>query len=221
LNRAIGVLGGTFDPIHLGHLRPTVEVRETLGLDHVRLIPARVSPLRGQPAASPADRLAMVRAAVEEDGDGVVVDDRELERGGPSYTADTLAELERALEPQRLYLILGADSFAAFERWYRPDEVLEYAHVIVTSRPGRTLQIPAGVRDRVVDTVAELAQARAGRVFVCPVTQLDISATAIRRRAAAGADLRYLMPEAVRRYLVAQELYQTDAKNPDEDRSAG
>lgn len=223
MSRAIGVLGGTFDPIHFGHLRPAVEVREALGLDHVRLIPARVSPLRSEPRAGPDDRLAMVRAAVDEvdAGTDLVVDDRELRRGGPSYTVDTLADLACELAPACLHLILGADSFAAFERWHRPDAVLDAAHVVVTDRPGRAVEVPERLRARIVESPAALAEARAGRVYIHCATRLDISATGIRRRAAAGADLRYLMPEAARRHLLAQQLYPRDANDPHEDRSAG
>jgi nicotinate-nucleotide adenylyltransferase len=218
--RPIGILGGTFDPVHFGHLRPAVEVRAALGLEHVRLIPARVSPLRDEPAAGGADRLAMLRAAAG-DAPDLVVDDRELHRDGPSYTADTLAALAADFPEARLHLVVGADAFAVFERWDRWREILERAHIVVTHRPGTALTIPAGVAGAVVDDPATLAARPAGHVLVQPVTQLDISATEIRRAAAAGGDLRYLLPEAARRYLEDHRLYEPRSAHADADRSTG
>ncbi len=209
----IGILGGTFDPVHYGHLRPAVEVRAALGLDQIRLIPARVSPLRDTPGAAPADRLAMLHAAVE-GRDDLVVDDRELGRDGPSYTIDTLQSLAAELGDARLFFIMGADAFAEFERWHRWQEIVATAHLVVTTRPEAALTIPPGLSDAVTDDLAELERARAGRVWVQPVTALDISATAIRRTAATGGDLRYLMPEGARRYLEDHHLY----RSSDEDR---
>ena len=218
--RAVGILGGTFDPVHFGHLRPAVEVREALGLEHVRLIPARVSPLRDEPAAAGRDRLAMLQAAIG-DAPHLVADDRELGREGPSYTADTLAALAGDLPDARLCLIVGADAFAAFERWHRWRSLLERAHVVVTRRPGSAVEIPPALRPALTDDPAELSAQPAGRVHVRDVTQLDISATGIRRAAAAGRDLRYLMPEAARRYLEQHRLYATGEPTADADRSAG
>lgn len=204
--RPVGILGGTFDPVHFGHLRPAVEVRAALGLEQVRLIPARVSPLRDTPAASGAQRLAMLRAAVG-DATDLVVDGRELDRPGPSYTADTLASLAADLPDARFHLIMGADAFAAFEHWDRWREILERAHVVVTRRPGSPLEIPPRVEAAVVDDPARLATRAAGLVHVQPVTQLDIDATGIRAAAAAGGDLRYLLPEATRRYIEEHRPY--------------
>lgn len=209
----IGILGGTFDPVHFGHLRPAVEVRAALGLDQVRLIPARVSPLRDTPGASPDDRLAMLRAAVD-GSDDLVVDDRELDRDGPSYTIDTLQSLAAELGDARLLFIMGADAFAEFERWHRWQEILATAHLVVTTRPEAELTIPPPLRDAVTDDPATLERSRAGCVWLQQVTPLDISATTIRRTAAAGGDLRYLMPEGARRYLEDHHLY----RSSDEDR---
>ena len=218
--RPIGILGGTFDPVHFGHLRPAVEVRAALALEHIRLIPARVSPLRDAPGAPGEARLAMLRAAVEGAAD-LVVDDRELHREGPSYTLDTLTSLADELPAARLHLIVGADAFAAFERWHRWQEILQRAHIVVIRRPGSPLEIPDGLRSAVVDDPGELARQPAGRVHIETVTQLDISATEIRRAAAAGGDLRFLMPEAARQYLLEHRLYESRVRTRDADRSAG
>ena len=215
--RRIGLLGGTFDPVHFGHLRPAVEVRAALALDELRLLPCRVSPLRDEPAAAPADRLAMLRLALDGAPD-LVVDERELEREPPSYTVDTLAALHAEESDACLHFVLGADAFAELEQWHRWREILELAHLVVTRRPGAPLEIPAALVERVTEDAGELARASAGRVLLQPVTQFDISATAIRRLAAAGGDLRYLMPEAARQHLERNRLYRG---TPDQERSTG
>ncbi len=221
----IGILGGTFDPVHFGHLRPAIEIRATLGLDHIRLVPARVSPLRDSPGASGADRLAMLEAAVESHAD-LVVDDRELERSGPSYTLETLQSLARAYPEARLFFIMGSDAFADFDRWHGWPEILAHAHLVVSRRPEAELTIPPRLTDGVSEDPAALERTRAGRVYVQRVTALDISATAIRRMAAAGGDLRYLMPEGARRYLEQHRLYTPETADrerarADANRSAG
>lgn len=204
--RRIGILGGTFDPIHFGHLRPAVEVRAALSLDLIRLLPCRVSPLRDEPAAAPEHRLAMLEAAVAGEPD-LIVDGRELDRPGPSYTADTLAELSAEYPDDRLYLIMGGDAFAAFDRWDRWQQILASAHIVATYRPGAAPEAPGPVRDAVVDTPKRLDETPAGGIWTQPVTQLDISATAIRGLAARSGDLRYLMPESARHHLEEHRLY--------------
>ncbi len=204
--RRIGILGGTFDPIHFGHLRPAVEVRAALSLDAIRLLPCRVSPLRDEPAAAPEHRLAMLEAAVAGEPD-LIVDGRELDRPGPSYTADTLAELRAEYPDDRLYLIMGGDAFAAFDRWDRWRQILASAHIVATHRPGAAPTAPAAVCDALVDAPQRLEETPAGRIWIQPVTQLDISATAIRGLAARGGDLRWLLPEPARHHLEEHRLY--------------
>lgn len=204
--RRVGILGGTFDPIHFGHLRPAVEVGSALSLDFIRLLPCRVSPLRDEPAAAPEHRLAMLEAAVAGEPD-LVVDGRELDRPGPSYTADTLAELTAECPDDRLFLIMGGDAFAAFDRWDRWQRILASAHIVATHRPGSPPRAPAAVRAAVVERPEQLDEAAAGRIWIQPVTQLDISATAIRGLAARGGDLRYLMPDSARHHLEEHRLY--------------
>jgi len=204
--RRIGILGGTFDPVHFGHLRPAVEVRAALALDELRLLPCRVSPLRGEPAAAADERLRMLQLAVEGEPD-LVVDARELDRPPPSYTADTLAQMRAEDADARLHFIMGADAFAGFDRWHRREEVLDLAHLVVTHRPGVPLETPPALRARVTENARDLDDGPAGRILLQPVTQLDFSATAIRRLAAAGGDLRYTMPAAVRRYIEREQLY--------------
>lgn len=215
--RRIGLLGGTFDPVHFGHLRPAVEVRAALALDELRLLPCRVSPLRDEPAAPAEARLEMLRLAVA-DQDDLVVDPREFDRRPPSYTVDTLTELRRELPDARLHFIMGADAFSAFDQWQRHADILELAHLVVARRPSARRDIPSGLAGRVTERPADLEDAAAGRVLLLTVTQLDISATGIRRLAASGGDLRYLMPEPARHYLEQNRLYR---RIPNEDRSTG
>lgn len=206
----IGVLGGTFDPIHYGHLRPALEVFETLGLAELRLIPAGVPPHRGRPVASTAQRLAMVQAAIEGLA-GWRVDSREMDRPGPSYMVDTLASLRAEIGAAPLVLLLGQDAYGALDRWHQWTRILDLAHVVVMARPGSALPT-AGIMGTVtarrrVDAPEALRQHPAGRIYPCPVTQLAISGTAIRALVAAGRSARFLLPDAVLALLHQWRLY--------------
>ena len=193
-----GIFGGTFDPIHLGHLRPALEVRESLGLDEVRFVPLAGAVHRPPPKAPPERRWAWVRAAVAPQP-GFVADDLELRRGGASYTFDTLRDL-RARHPRKTFcLLLGADAMAGFLDWHRPLEILELAHLVVMGRPGG-LEVGPEVlrlqRER-AGSPEDLRRERAGRILEVPVTQLAISATDIRARLAAGRSIRWLVTDEV------------------------
>jgi nicotinate-nucleotide adenylyltransferase len=206
----IGILGGTFDPIHYGHLRPALEVFETLGLAELRLIPAGVPPHRGRPTATTAQRLAMVQAAI--DGlPGWRVDRRELDRPGLSYMVETLASLRSEIGTAPLVLLLGQDAYGVLDSWHQWTRILDLAHVVVMARPGSALPA-AGVMGTVtaqrrVDAPAALRGHPAGRVYPCPVTQLAISGTAIRALVAAGRSPRFLLPDAVLALLHQWRLY--------------
>jgi nicotinate-nucleotide adenylyltransferase len=199
--KPVGVFGGTFDPIHYGHLRTAFELLEGLELEQVRFIPAARPPHRDAPGADAELRLAMVRAATEAQP-GFVVDDRELRRAGPSYTVLTLAELRAELGARPICLVVGMDAFAGLPSWHRWQELLELAHLVVAHRPGwnapESGQVGELLQARRADRVAELHDSPAGRILVRPVTQLEISSTRLRGIVASGRDLRYLVPEPVR-----------------------
>ena len=200
----IGFLGGTFDPVHNGHLRLALEVRERLGLAEVRLLPSAQTNLRDAAHASAAQRLAMLRAALVE---GLALDAREVERGGVSYTVDTLCAL-RAEEPRRpLCFILGADAWNALPRWHRWRELLDYAHLVVASRPGAELERHPALDAAWTDAPAELAALPAGRVIACAIPLLPISSTDIRARIASGRSVAGLVPPAVVELIAREGLY--------------
>lgn len=206
----IGIFGGTFDPVHYGHLRPLLEVRDALHLDEVRLIPCYIPPHRVTPGATPAQRLAMLQLAVDEIP-GFVIDERELQRGGPSYMVDTLQSLRDEVGNAPLCLILGMDAFIKLDTWHEWQRLIELAHIVVMQRPGSDM--PSGavaqlVTNHRVNSSSELPQSAAGSIWFQPVTQLNIAATAIREQVAQGRDIRFLVPEAVRQYVDANGLYQ-------------
>jgi len=207
----IGVFGGTFDPIHFGHLRPALDVVQSLGLAELRLLPLKVAVHRPQPLASAALRLQMTRLAVNGQP-GFVVDDRELTRDGPSYTVDTLASLREEVGADApLCLLIGGDAFAGFLDWHRPRAILGLAHLVVMQRPGAPTVRDQALRDEIgrrrVDDSGALRQAPAGRIYFQTVTQLDISSTRIRRMFAAGQSPRFLLPDAVLELLDREQCY--------------
>jgi len=198
---AVGVFGGTFDPIHYGHLRTAFELLQALRLAEMRFVPAAVPPHRGPPRVAAEARLSMVLAGIAGQP-GFVADDRELRRAGPSYTVDTLGELRRELPDRALCLVVGMDAFLGLPTWHRWRELLELAHVVVAHRPG--WQAPdAGVLgellgERRSHRVADLHEQPSGRIFVHAVTQLEISSSGLRELVGSGGDPRYLTPDAVR-----------------------
>jgi len=208
--RPFGVFGGMFDPIHYGHLRTAHELYELLDLEAIAFVPAGDPPHRAPPLADSATRLAMVRAAVEDDT-RFSVDDRELRRPGPSYTVLTLEELRAERGDQPIVLIMGLDAFAGLDRWYRAQELIDFAHLVIAVRPGT--QVPregmaAALLERHrCDDARRLSAAAAGLVYLSTGTQLDLSSSAVRRVVAAGRDPRYLMPDAVRRIIVGRGSY--------------
>lgn len=194
--RPLAIFGGTFDPVHIGHLSVAWEASELLDAD-VHLMPASVPPHRPPPMATADQRVAILRAALKGQS-RLILDTRELQRNGPSYTVDTLAELRAEQGDRPLVLLMGADAFAGLPSWHRWQELFEVAHIGVLSRPGIDIPLPDALlrtlRNRRVSAPSELAGRPAGQVIELPVTPLEISATHIRALLAAGRDPRYLLP---------------------------
>jgi len=199
--RPMGVFGGTFDPIHYGHLRTAFEMLQALRFEDVRFIPCGDPPHRGTTFASAPQRLRMVELAVSGQ-EGFAVDDRELRRDGPSYTIDTLLTLRGEFPDRALGLIVGMDAFLGFTGWHRWDEILDVAHIIVAHRPGWKAPDIGPLGELITEfgthRVDDLHNASNGRVHIHAVTQLEIASTEIRDLVAAGRDPRFLMPDAVR-----------------------
>lgn len=206
----VGIFGGTFDPIHLGHLRTGFELLQRLSLAELRWIPVGDPGHREPPLASAELRLAMLRAAVA-DQPGFVVDDREMRRAGASFTIDTLEELRAELPGRPLCLVLGMDAFLGFTRWRRWQDILALAHLVVAHRPGweRPMEGELGglLAARGTTLAADLHAATAGRIYVHAVTQLEISSTGLRDIITSGRDPRFLVPEPVRNIILETGCY--------------
>jgi nicotinate-nucleotide adenylyltransferase len=199
----IGILGGTFDPVHFGHLRPALEVMQALGLDHVRFLPNRIPPHRETPWLDVANRLKLLQTAID-DQPGFVLDQRELHRAGQSYMVDTLESLRGDFPAHSICLILGMDAFLGLQQWYQWQRIPELCHLIVTTRPGFAIDdtFIQGMPFELATTAAGLSEVAAGRFLLQSVTQLDISASRIREMLAEGLSVRYLLPDAVNKQLM-------------------
>jgi nicotinate-nucleotide adenylyltransferase len=210
-SRAVGVLGGTFDPVHFGHLRAAVEAREKLGLENLRLIPAGRPAHRAQPAASAGQRLEMLRLAIA-GCPGLHCDDREVRRPGVSWMVDTLDEMRRESGSSPLLLLIGQDAANALDRWHEWRRLFELAHIVVMRRPEAHFECVGELREQIdsrrVSDPSALHRAAAGCVLSLEITQLDISSTLIRRLIAEGRSAHFLLPERVIEYIRTEGLYE-------------
>jgi nicotinate-nucleotide adenylyltransferase len=217
--RPIGIFGGAFDPIHYGHLRTGFELWQELRLEELRWVPTGNPGHRDQTIADAGLRLAMVRAAVA-DQPGFVVDDREVRRTGVSYSVDTLLELRAEFPDRSLVLLLGMDAFLGLPHWHRWREILELAHVVVAHRPGWKAPTSGPLGEVMVDrgtgSIRDLHAARAGRIYVHGVTQLEISSTDLRSIITSGRDPRFLVPDAVRDIIIETGCYARGQRPPHE-----
>ena len=209
---AVGIFGGTFNPVHIGHLRTCVELRDYLGLEEIHMIPSARPPHRDAPQVSGEHRLAMLRLAIAGEP-GLQADDQESRRSGLSYSIDTLQALRAELGGDTsLIMCVGMDSLVNLASWHRWRELMDFAHLVVVSRPGWQVPGSGPVADWLVDKLvsdpALLKQAPAGWVLVREMTLLPISSTSVRQQLATGHSARYLVPDAVLEYIDKQQLYQ-------------
>lgn len=209
----IGLLGGTFDPIHFGHLRMAEELADWLALDKVRFIPAAQPPHRSQPRTAVHHRVEMTRLAIEANP-RFMLDTCEVERKGVSYTVETLASLRQELGTAvHLWLFMGADAFIGLNTWKDWSRLFDLANIAVAHRPGYRVAQTDALGDELREAlqlhhVKDAAPNQAaGQIVLRPVTQLDISATAIRTAIREGKSPRYLMPEPVLDYIHTHHLY--------------
>ena len=197
--RAIGIMGGTFDPVHVGHLAVAEEAREALGLERVLFVPAGQPPHKPPGSVTPVrDRVAMVRLAIA-GNPAFELSTLEIEREGPSFTVDTVEALARAHPEATLHLILSAETFAELPGWHEPDRLFDSARMAVVPREGYPAPDPAWIE--------RAFPGREDRVDYLGGPRLGLSSTALRTRVAAGRSIRYLVPEAVEAYIVDHELY--------------
>ncbi len=195
----IVVFGGSFDPVHVGHLILARDVKEFFGAHRVVFVPANLAPFKEHHTASPQDRLNMLRLAVEGE-EGFEVDDTEIKRKGVSYTVDTLRELKGRFE-QPLYFLMGADAFLNFHRWKEPEEIIAIAGLIVVDRQGLSSKVLPYAEER-------FPQLRLGEsLLLYKSRRIDISSTEIRHRLKRGLSVRYMLPDRVYEYVKSKALY--------------
>ncbi len=209
--KAIGLLGGTFDPIHYGHLRIALEVRQALDLASVRFIPCAHPPHREPANASFMQRVKMLELAIETEP-AFGVDDREQDRPGPSYTFDTMVEIRTELGKNvSLCLIVGSDAFVEFDTWHRWSEILDLVNIIIVHRPGVDLleqdHMEKLLKRHVTYACSDLNTHACGKIFSLNVTSLDISATLIRSLISHRDTARYLLPDSVLETILEKKLY--------------
>lgn len=210
-----GIFGGTFDPVHWGHLRAAEEVAERLELERVLFVPSARPPHKSGGGVAPASRrVAWVRAAVA-DNPRFDVDALEIERGGRSYSVDTLREIGARLAPERPVFVIGCDAFAEIDTWREPAAILELAHFAVMTRPrtdGSTLRdwLPAALADAVelaADGLAGHHRDSGAELRLLDIPALDVSSSDVRRRLREGRSVRYLLPETIRRDVEESGIY--------------
>ena len=206
--RHIGLMGGTFDPVHIGHLRSALEVSEQLQLAEMRLLPAHRPPHRDTPDTPSSERLKMLELAVQ-DTPQLKADGRELLRDKPSYTVDTLAELRDEFGDQTaLTWVMGSDALEQLDQWRQWPRLFELANVLVLNRPGAALNIPRHVSTHCGEPQPINQVTTAGGFWQMALTQLEISSSDIRDRLQGGHSVRYLVPAAVDDYIHSHRLYQ-------------
>lgn len=208
----IGIYGGTFNPVHYGHLRTALDVQQTLALEQVRLIPCAQPTHRHLPDVNAAMRLKMLKLGVAQQA-RLVVDARELNRDSPSYMVDTLQSIRAEIGGQSLILIIGADAFKHLSTWYQWQHIFDFAHVLVISRLGSKHQIVSEAQffnSRLTHDQQDLRTTVHGHLYFQEVTRLEISATWIRQMLATGLSPRFLLPDAVIEFINVNQLYVPD-----------
>ena len=203
----IGIYGGTFNPVHYGHLRTALEVSEFFSLDEIRLLPCAQPAHRAEPEVSSAARLKMLQLAIA-NYPHFICDARELERAGPSYMIDTLVSIRAEIAETPLLLFIGTDAFNGLTDWHHWQALFDYAHIVVMTRPGfKPEPLIDFYRDKQVYDRHSLKSCPSGKIYFQNVTQLDISATFIRQTFAEQKNASFLLPEPVIEYIQVNKLY--------------
>lgn len=207
--KAIGILGGTFDPIHFGHLRSALEIYQQLNFDEMRLIPCKQPPHRTQPFASAADRLAMTRIAVEQSP--LMVDDREMHRDGPSYSVDTLLSLRQEYPEASLCFVIGLDAFLNLPTWHKWEKIIQLANIIVMHRGNWSIPTTGTISElltiNALKSSEKILDFSCGKVLEQSITPLNISASNIRSMLQSRISAEFLLPKPVLNYIHQHHLY--------------
>ena len=213
---AIGIFGGTFNPVHWGHIRTAVEIKNALVLEKMLLLPCGMPPHREQPEVSSEMRLEMLKLAVK-DFPELEIDDRELKRKGPSYSVDTLQSLRTEMPEKTFALSVGADAFLYLNTWHQWRKLFDLAHIIVAHRPGWSVdevteklpdELQKEFTQRYVSDITKIEEKKSGYIVELKVTEIDISSSDIRQRVARNDSISGLVPAAVEGYIKKHGLYQ-------------
>ena len=205
--RHIGLFGGTFNPIHRGHLLAADSVRTQLQLDEIRFLPAACSPFKTRPEVNDAHRVEMLELAIE-DHSGLKVDTRELQRPGSSYTIDTLVDIAREHPKDRLYLLIGMDAWHQFEDWQRWQEIVKFCHLVVLSRPGFYFsELPEHWEKRRANNLPDLKNAAVGKLIFVTVPACHAASNNIRERIRQGRSTEADLTKSTRHYIERHLLY--------------
>ena len=208
----IGIYGGTFNPVHYGHLRTALEVSEIFTLDELRLLPCSQPAHRAEPEVTAATRLQMLQLAIT-NYPQFSCDTRELDRPGPSYMVDTLTSIRAEIGDAQILLFIGTDAFNDLTSWYRWQSLCDYAHIVVMTRPNFEPEpLSDFYTDKLVDDRESLKPCPSGKIYFQQVTLLDISATSIRQMFAEQKSTSFLLPEPVIEYIQAKRLYRKKNK---------
>ncbi len=213
MSYSVGMFGGTFDPVHNGHILIARELKQLLGLNEMRLVPCALPSHRPQPRATQQQRLKLLELATA--GTGLSVDTRELERSGASYTIDTLQSLRAELGATcSLQLCVGTDVFCQLDHWHRWEEILGFAHIVVAQRAGHLMDVRAPLEallaEREVNEVEALGRSPCGGIYLASVSQIPVSSTQVRQCLLEGRIGRDTLPEAVQRYIEENGLYRAE-----------
>jgi nicotinate-nucleotide adenylyltransferase len=208
----IGILGGTFNPIHHGHLHLAERLQQILGLEATRFMPAGIPALKNMPNVSAEQRADMVSIAISEHPN-FALDTRELDRAGPSYTIDSLISLRKELGNKSICWLIGSDAFAHLNTWHRWSELLDYCHFVVIKRPhaeelNYSVEIKTLIASHQTNSIDALKNTSNGRVLIQEIAALDISSTQIRQKLALKMDVSQLMPSRVMKYIQQHHLYE-------------
>lgn len=206
----VGIYGGTFDPVHYGHLTAAKNIQEQLALEEVRMVVSARPPHREKPRVDEAERYHLLQLAVQNSG-GLVADDCEIKRTGPSYMVDTLSDYRQQMPDSALVLILGMEAFNSFTSWHRWEEIMSLAHIVITSRFGYANELSDSVsayaEQFITDDKAQLRLCTHGKIYIQSVAPVDISSTQIRRRIKNKETLKDLMPDCCMNYINQHSLY--------------